>query len=108
VPKLIKDKSLLPNAFSFLKVTESLTVMFFTWLAGYLRHETGAFQAVTCMLIFTSLVAMVATYAMMNELQSYPLGKSTATVSTEKVGPDSKGVHNSYATMLQRVSLFFD
>jgi len=70
VPKIVPDKTQLSASFNLIKITESLGVTIFIWLAGYIRHATDSFTGVTIMMMFCTIVAMAATYQLIEETKA--------------------------------------
>jgi predicted lipid-binding transport protein (Tim44 family) len=58
----VTDKSLLPNAFALMKISEALGSMIITYMSGYVSEKTGGFSGVCSLFVFMSLMATVASY----------------------------------------------
>lgn len=67
VPKLVKSESHLSRVFTLIKITESIGIMSFVYMAGYIRQVTDSFTGVTMMMFGCALVALLATLALMHE-----------------------------------------
>jgi len=60
VPTLVSDKSKISSTFNLIKITESLGITVFTWLAGYIRQSTGSFDGVLVMLCMCCCISLAA------------------------------------------------
>merc|ERR1712079_681289 len=67
VPKLVKNKDNLPRIFTYVKITESLGITFFVYLAGVVRQSTGSFTGVLLMLIVCAAISMSASFVLIQE-----------------------------------------
>jgi len=70
VPKLVKNENHLPRVFTYIKITESIGITLFVYIAGYIRQTTGCFTMVSFMMLGCTMIAMTAIFFLMNETKA--------------------------------------
>ena len=70
MPKLVKNEKHLSRVFNLIKITESLGIMFFVYLAGYIRQTTDSFTGVTFMMLCCAFIALLANVALISETKA--------------------------------------
>ena len=57
--------------FNAIKITESIGITVFTWLAGYIRYATDGYTGVSIMLCFCACVSILANYLLIEETRAF-------------------------------------
>ena len=70
VPKLVKNETHLSRIFTYVKITESLGITVFVYLAGYIKTHTGSFTGVSLMMLVCASVALLCTFWLMQETKA--------------------------------------
>ena len=70
IPKLVADKKDLSRTLTYMKISESIFITLFIYMAGIVRTATGSFTGVTFMLLLCSALSMAASIALIQETQS--------------------------------------
>lgn len=71
VPKLVKNEVHLPRVFTYVKITESLGITFFVFMAGYVRQTTGCFTGVSLMMLICAGISMTGSFWLMQETKAF-------------------------------------
>ena len=58
------------RVFTYVKISESLAIAFFIYVAGYIRQMTHSFSGVSLLMVACGGVAMAATLALMQETKA--------------------------------------